>query len=82
MEDKKSSFRFIFICNGVVVSWKSSKQVVIIDSTTQAEYIAAFDAAKKVVWIKKFITKLRIVPSIESPIHLYCDNNGAIALAK
>ena len=28
------------------------------------------------------MTELGVVPSIESPIPLYCDNNGAIALAK
>ena len=28
------------------------------------------------------MTELGMVPSIESPIPLYCDNNGAIALAK
>ena len=71
-----------FIYNGGVVSWKSSKQGVTVDSTTKAEYIAASDAAKEAVWIKKFITELEIIPSIESLIPLYCDNNGAIALAK
>ncbi|KAI5410099.1 hypothetical protein KIW84_055544 [Lathyrus oleraceus] len=61
---------------------KSSKQDTIADSTTEAEYIAASSAAKEVVWIKKFISELGIVPSIMDPIGLYCDNNGAIAQAK
>ena len=34
------------------------------------------------VWMKKFITELRIVPSISEPIPLLCDNNGTIAQAK
>ena len=46
------------------MSWKSSKQDTIADSTIEAEYIVASDAAKEVVWIKKFITGLGIVPSI------------------
>ncbi|GJX73528.1 retrotransposon protein, putative, ty1-copia subclass [Tanacetum coccineum] len=47
-----------------------------------AEYIAAFDASKEAVWIHKFIYGLGIVPTIEEPISMYCDNTGAIAIAK
>ena len=64
------------------MSWKSSKQDTVVDSTTEAEYIAASEAAKEVVWIRKFIIELGVVPSIADPIELYCDNNGAIAQAK
>ena len=37
---------------------------------------------KKLFRIKMFIIELEIIPSIGSSIPLYCDNNGAIALAK
>ncbi|GJT61474.1 signal recognition particle subunit SRP68 [Tanacetum coccineum] len=46
------------------------------------EYIAAFDASKEAVWIRKFISGLGIVPTIEEPINMYCDNTGAIVIAK
>ena len=61
---------------------KSSKQSMIADSTTEAEYIAASEAAKEAVWMRKFIAELEVVPSIIDPITVYCDNNGAIAQAK
>ena len=64
------------------MSWKSSKQETTADSTTEAEYIAASEASKEAVWIKKFISKLGVVPTIVDPVVLYCDNNGAIAQAK
>ncbi|KAK8557131.1 hypothetical protein V6N13_035235 [Hibiscus sabdariffa] len=64
------------------IIWKSSKQDTVADSTTEAEYIAASEAAKEAVWIKKFITELGVVPSIKDAVDLYCDNNGAIAQAK
>ena len=64
------------------MSWKSSKQETVADSATKAEYIAASEAAKEVVWIRKFISELGVVPSCPSPIDLYCDNSGAIAQAK
>ena len=38
------------------------------DSTTEAEYITAFEAAKEVVWIRKFIGELGVVSSIVDPI--------------
>ncbi|GKB89275.1 hypothetical protein Tco_0961547 [Tanacetum coccineum] len=46
------------------------------------EYIAAFDASKEAVWVRKFISGLDVVPTIEKPINIYCDNTGAIAIAK
>ncbi len=59
-----------------------SKQETVADSTTEAEYITASNAAKEAVWIKKFVTELGVVPSIADPVDLYCDNNGVIAQAE
>ena len=81
-DDFRSQSGYVLCLNGVTVSCRSSKQDTVFDSTTEAEYIAASDAAKEAVWIKKFITGLGIVPSISDPVDLYCDNNGAIAQAK
>ncbi|KAJ9547029.1 hypothetical protein OSB04_019572 [Centaurea solstitialis] len=44
--------------------------------------IAASDAAKEAVWLKNFITDLRVVASISRPVDIYCDNSGAVAQAK
>lgn len=82
VDDRKSTSGYVFILNGGVVSWRSFKQSVTADSTTEAEYVAASEAAKEAVWMKKFITELNVVPTIMSPVPLYCDNNGAIAQAK
>ncbi|KAL0463266.1 UNVERIFIED_CONTAM: Retrovirus-related Pol polyprotein from transposon TNT 1-94 [Sesamum latifolium] len=48
----------------------------------EAEYTAASEAAKKVVWIKNYIQELGVVPSIAEPVVIFCDNNGATAQAK
>ena len=53
-----------------------------VDSTTEAEYIAASDAAKEAIWIKNFVFRLGVVPSITNLMDVYCDNNGAITQAK
>jgi hypothetical protein len=68
----------VLCLNGEAVSWKSSKQDIVADSTMEAEYIAASEAIKETVWIKKFVSELGVVPSASSPIDLYCDNSGAI----
>ncbi|GKC94251.1 retrotransposon protein, putative, ty1-copia subclass, partial [Tanacetum coccineum] len=49
-------------------------------SSAEAEYIAAFDASKEAVWVRKFISGLGVVPTIEKPINMYCDNTGAITI--
>ncbi|KAL0457888.1 UNVERIFIED_CONTAM: Retrovirus-related Pol polyprotein from transposon TNT 1-94 [Sesamum latifolium] len=81
-DDAKSQSGFVFKLNGGAVAWKSSKQDTTADSTTEAEYIAASEAAKEAVWIKNYIQKLGVVPSIAEPVVIFCDNNGAIAQAK
>jgi len=53
-----------------------------VDSTTEAEYIAASEAAKEGIWIRNFIIELDVVPSARDPLELYCDNTGAVAQAK
>ncbi|GKB37661.1 retrotransposon protein, putative, ty1-copia subclass [Tanacetum coccineum] len=77
------SFTEMDMCslNGGAVDWKSAKQSIFATSSAEAEYIAAFDASKEAVWVRKFISGLGVVPTIEKPINMYCDNTGAIAIA-
>ena len=82
LDDRKSTSGFIFTCNGGAVSWKSSKQTTTADSTTEAEYIAASEAGKEAVWMRKFVVELGVVPNMAYPITIFCDNTGAIAQAK
>ncbi|KAM2132483.1 hypothetical protein ACFX1Q_013870 [Malus domestica] len=82
VDDRSSNSGYVFTLNGGAVSWKSKKQSVIADSTTEAKYVTAAEAGKEAFWMKKFITELGVVPTITSPVTLYCDNGGAIAQAK
>jgi hypothetical protein len=81
-DDSKSQSSFVFCLNGGAVSWKSSKQDTVADSMMEPEYIAASEAAKEVVWIKNFVSKLGVVPSASSPMNLYYDNIRATTQAK
>jgi hypothetical protein len=53
--DYKSQSGCVFTLNGGAVGWKSFKQNTIVDSKVEAEYIAASEALKEIVWIKKFL---------------------------
>ncbi|GJW83085.1 retrotransposon protein, putative, ty1-copia subclass [Tanacetum coccineum] len=81
-DDLKSQTGYVFVLKGCDVDWKSTKQSNFATSSIAAEYIAAFDASKEAVWIRKFISGLGVVPTIEEPINMYCDNTRAIAIAK
>jgi hypothetical protein len=74
--------RRIYLRSHGVVSWKSSKQVMVTDCTIEAEYIAASESMKEGVWIRKFLIDLSVFSNASSPLNLYCDKNGAIAQAK
>nr|GEU54912.1 hypothetical protein [Tanacetum cinerariifolium] len=72
---------YVFVLNGGDVDWKSAKQIIFATSSAEAEYIAAFDASKEAVWVRKFISRLGVVPTIEEPISMYCDNTISIDIA-
>ncbi|XP_071719548.1 secreted RxLR effector protein 161-like [Rutidosis leptorrhynchoides] len=80
-DDSRSQSGYFFVMNGGAVDWRSSKQSTTAMSTTESEYIAASEAAQEAVWIRKFISGLGVVPSIENPMDMYCDNTGAIVIA-
>jgi hypothetical protein len=64
------------------LGFQSYKQETVLDSITEAEYIATSESAKEGVWIKKFLIEFGVFLNAFSPLNLYCDNNGAIAQAK
>ena len=51
-------------------------------STCEAEYIAASEIAKEGLWTKEFISDLGVIPSASGPMKIFCNNTGAISLAK
>ncbi|GJU37600.1 retrotransposon protein, putative, ty1-copia subclass [Tanacetum coccineum] len=48
-DDMKSQTGYVFILNGGSVDWKSTKQSIFATSSTDVEYIAAFDSSKDAV---------------------------------
>ena len=62
------------------ISWSSKKQHIIALSSTEAEYIVQMHMAKEVMWLHSFLQEL--YSALDDPLILYCDNQGAITLAK
>ena len=62
------------------VSWRSHKQSIPTDSTTEAEYVAAAEATKEIVWIRKILEDLQEKQENSTP--LLIDNTSTIKLAK
>ena len=68
----------VFTLGDGAISWRSIKQSYIANSTMEAEYVAACEAAKEAVWLKKFLFDLGIVRMEQGPIILFSDNSGAV----
>ncbi|RDX91742.1 Pectinesterase inhibitor, partial [Mucuna pruriens] len=64
------------------ISFLNENLVEDVYMTQLQSFVTLSDAGKEVVWIRKFIIKLVIVPNIVGLIYLYYDYNGAIAKAK
>ncbi|KAH9785565.1 hypothetical protein KPL71_010000 [Citrus sinensis] len=81
-DSRKSTSGYVFTLGSGAISWRSVKQSCIADSTTEAEYVAASEAAKEAVWLRKFLQDLEVVPAVTAPLKLFCDNSGAVAQSK
>ena len=77
-DSDKSTSDYIYLLVGEAISWKSAKQTLIVPSTMAAEFIACYEASNHGIWLRNFVTGLRIVDNIERPLKLFCDNKSAV----
>uniref|UniRef100_A0A2N9GUX4 Retrovirus-related Pol polyprotein from transposon TNT 1-94 n=1 Tax=Fagus sylvatica TaxID=28930 RepID=A0A2N9GUX4_FAGSY len=82
IDSRKSTSGYIFLMASGAVSWRSAKQTLIATSTMEAEFVSCFEATSHGVWLKSFISGLRIMDSISRPLRIYCDNSAAVFMAK
>ena len=62
------------------MSWSSKLQPVVALSTTEAEYIAAVEAGKEIVWMRNLLGELGYPVTI--PSSLFIDNESAVTVSK
>ena len=63
-----------------MISWSSRKQGSIAQSTANADYIAASNANREAIWLRKLISGL-FGEKLESTI-IHCDNQSCIKLTE
>ena len=68
------------VVGGGPVSWRSKKQSETAITTVESEYMALYHAVKEVIWLRRLLEEIGHEQKIATP--LYCDNKGAIAMAK
>ena len=78
-EGRESVSGFVFTLAGGAVSWSSKKQQSVALSSTESEYMALLHALKEQIWLLRFLREIGYDISDQNVI--YCDNQGAIALA-
>ena len=80
IEDKRSTFGYVFMLSGGAVSWSSKKQPIVTLSTTEAEFVAAAACACQAVWMGRILEKLNHAQ--DGCTTLMCDNNSTIKLSR
>lgn len=78
--DRKSTTGYLFkLFESCTICWNTKRQVSVAASSTEAEYMALFEAVREALWLKSLATSLNIC--IAEPIIIYEDNNGCISIA-
>ena len=76
---RKSTSSYLFTFASRAISWQSKLQKCVYLSTTEAEYIAATEAAKEMLWMKRFVSDLGLS---QLTYVIFCDGQSAINLGK
>ena len=79
IDNRRSTTGYVFTIGGTTVSWVSKIQSVVALSTTKAEYVAATEASKEMIWLQRFMSELGKEHDMG---RLYSDSQSDIHLAK
>ncbi|XP_060216703.1 secreted RxLR effector protein 161-like [Lycium barbarum] len=78
----KYSSGYILVLDGGDVSWRSVRQTIVATSTMIAEFIACYEATSQALWLKNFISGLRVVDFVARPLRIFCDNSAVVFFSK
>lgn len=77
-ESRKSTTGFVFTLHGGAISWRSRMQRLVATSTATAEYVAAAEATKDSLWLRRLAGDLG---EYAGPVTLKEDNQACISMA-
>eukprot|EP00253_Pinus_taeda_P016845 PITA_16845 len=80
VDDRKSTFGYIFHMGLGAISWASKKQPIVVLCTAEDEYVTATAAAFQVFWMRRMLRSFGQEQA--KAIVIFCDNSSAIALSK
>ncbi|KAK2578120.1 hypothetical protein KPH14_007648 [Odynerus spinipes] len=79
-QDRKSTRGYLFkLFEQCTICWSTKRQHSVAASSTEAEYMALFEAVREALWLKSLAKSINI--STSNPIIIYEDNNGCISIA-
>ena len=78
LDTRRSTTSYVFLLGGGAISWCSKRQKSPSQSSCEAEYIAAAQAAMEVAWMRSFLGELGAEPT--QPIVVGSDSESAINL--
>lgn len=79
-DDRKSTGGYLYKLGGAAISWSSKRQTTIALSSCEAEYMAASEAAKEALWMRRLLNEFGYEGSQQ--VVIQADNKSAIALAE
>ena len=79
LETRRSMTGYVFMIGGPI-SWQSTLQKVVAQSTVEAEYYSLSAEMREGLWLKSLIEEIQL--PLKTPIILMEDNQGCIAIAE
>ena len=79
LDSRKSTSGYLFTFSEGAISWQSRLQKCVSLSTTEAEYVAATEAGKEMLWMKRFLQELGVQ---QENYIIFCDSQSALHLSK
>jgi len=79
-DNGKSTGGYLMKYGGGAISWSSKLQPFVSLSTTEAEYIAACEAGKEILWLRNLLMEFGY--KVDAPSILRIDNQSAMTVSK
>ena len=80
LDNRKSTGAYVFFLDGASCSWKVKLSATALLSTQEAEYVALSEATKEALNLRMLLLHLGFGDPL--PTTIYCDNKGAITMAR